>query len=169
MRLSAPGFTQLELLVSISILAILAALAVPSFRSSLERNEIMAVAEALSADLRWARSEALKRSDVDVKITFTPGDAGAWQYVIETDSIPSVPLKTVTSSQSADFKTVSLAENFSDDDVIFSHARGTTEGQAGSATFNSSQGAYRLKVVVGNLERVRICSDLGEIGGYQAC
>ncbi|NOT84727.1 MAG: prepilin-type N-terminal cleavage/methylation domain-containing protein, partial [Methylococcaceae bacterium] len=164
-RLSTAGFTLLELLICISILAILAVLAVPSFRASLERNEIMTVAEALSADLRWSRGEALKRN-VDIKVKFTPGAAGVWEYVITAQAATPVTLKTVKSSQSADFKTVALAENFGSDDIVFNHSRGTTETQAGAATLTSSHGTYKLNVVVGNLERVRICSALGDIGGY---
>lgn len=162
------GFTQLELLISLSIVSILAALTVPSFQSVLQQNEIIAVAEALSADLRWARSEAFKRAK-NVKITFTPGSGGAWKYVITTDVIPPETLKTVDSAAITEFSRVSLIENFVDDDIIFDHVRGTTEGQNGTATLTSTQATYTLKVILGNLERVRICSDSGEVGGYQVC
>ncbi len=166
--MQATGFTQLELLISIAILGILAAFAVPSFRSTLERNEIIAVAEALSADLRWARGEAIKRN-ATLNVTFTPGAAGVWQYVISTDTSPPVTLKSVSSAQTADFKAVALAENFRNHVTTFDPVRGTNEGKNGTATLTSAQGTYSLKVILGNLGRVRICADLGGIGGYEAC
>jgi prepilin-type N-terminal cleavage/methylation domain-containing protein len=162
--MQATGFTQLELLISIAILGILATFAVPSFRSTLERNDIIAVAEALSADLRWARGEAIKRNAA-INVTFTPGAAGVWHYVISTDA--SI-LKHVSSAQSADFK-AALAENFRNHSTTFDPVRGTNEGKNGTATLTSAQGTYRLKVILGNLGRVRICADLGGIGGYDAC
>ncbi len=55
------GFTMIELLVTIGIVGILAALAVPNFQSSLHKNRAMGFANDLSAALNMARSEAIKR------------------------------------------------------------------------------------------------------------
>ncbi|MFI3119231.1 MAG: GspH/FimT family pseudopilin [Methylococcaceae bacterium] len=167
-RSSVTGFTQIELLISVSILGILAALVVPSFRSLLERNEIIAVAEALSADLRWARSEALKRH-IPIKVSFTPAGVGAWRYVINTVTVDPVTLKIVNSAQIPEFKTVTFAENFRDNETVFEPVRGTTEGKNGTATFSTSANNYRVKVILSNLGRVRICAELGDIGGYASC
>ena len=61
LRLSSSGFTAVELLVTIAILAVLAALAAPSFAQILEKWRIRQINEALQSSLYLARSEAIKR------------------------------------------------------------------------------------------------------------
>ena len=55
------GFTLLELLVVIAIIAILAALAVPSFKSLIQSNSMSGTVNAFLADMRYARSESIRR------------------------------------------------------------------------------------------------------------
>lgn len=60
-RPRTPGFTLLELLVVLALLGWLATLSLPSMAALLLRRQVQAAAEALVADLRLARSEAIKR------------------------------------------------------------------------------------------------------------
>lgn len=57
----AQGFTAIELMVVISIVAILAALAAPSFTPLIERWRVRSAAEGLQSSVYFARSEAIKR------------------------------------------------------------------------------------------------------------
>ena len=55
------GFTAIELLVTVSIVAILAALAAPSFTPLVESWKVRQATEQLNSSLYFARSEAIKR------------------------------------------------------------------------------------------------------------
>jgi len=63
MRKPHSGFTLLELMTSIVVLAILLAIGVPSFRSVIHNNRIAGSTNELVTALTYARSEAMKRGD----------------------------------------------------------------------------------------------------------
>lgn len=68
----AGGFTLLEVITAVAVLAILMGLAVPSYSSFTARQRIRTASFDLTTDLVLARSEALKRNRA---ITVTPREA----------------------------------------------------------------------------------------------
>ncbi|MCS5712492.1 GspH/FimT family pseudopilin [Candidatus Berkiella aquae] len=55
------GFTLIELLITILVLAIVMAIAIPSFYSIIQNNLTVATSNDLMISLNYARSEAIKR------------------------------------------------------------------------------------------------------------
>lgn len=56
------GFTLLELMVVVSVVAILLAIAAPSFRPLIQSNAMSSTVNTFLSDLRYARNESIKRS-----------------------------------------------------------------------------------------------------------
>ena len=76
------GFTVTELLVVITIMAMLLVLAVPSFRDSSLGSQLRSSSNNLLASARFARSEAIKRNSAVTLCVSADGatcGAGGWQ------------------------------------------------------------------------------------------
>ena len=58
------GFTLIELMLTLAVVAILLAMAVPSYRSFVQGNRVASQANALLRALAYTRSEAVKRAAV---------------------------------------------------------------------------------------------------------
>lgn len=160
--LKTAAFTLIELLIVISIVAILAAIAYPNFASFIERQKLISAAERLSSDFRWAKSEAIKRNE-NVTIDFVDGIDGSWSYTInDEDGV----IKSFTASDIADYSIISMTQNFGADDTGFSPVIGNAL-ENGTVSFVSDNGSD-LQVILSMLGRVRICSNTG-LSGYETC
>ncbi len=78
------GFTLIELLITVVIISILLVVGLPSLKSFLQSNQLVAAANELVAGFNVARSEAIKRND-DVTIcestngTTCSAGTGSWE------------------------------------------------------------------------------------------
>jgi type IV fimbrial biogenesis protein FimT len=55
------GFTLIEIMVSLAVLGVLIAVAIPSFSNTIKRYRINAIRDELITSLQFARSEAIRR------------------------------------------------------------------------------------------------------------
>ena len=69
------GFTMMEMMVSIAILAIITAFAVPSFRALSQNATLSATTSEFVGDLNQARSDAISRKN---SVTFAPVSTANW-------------------------------------------------------------------------------------------
>jgi len=74
------GFTLIEMMVTLSVIGVLLALAVPSFRQVILNQGIRTASFDLFSALEYARSEAIKRSNI-VSVKPSGNWTTGWQVV----------------------------------------------------------------------------------------
>lgn len=121
---SAIGFTLLELLIAMAVLAIVVTMAMPSLTSVINNNRMISQANSLMADLHLARSEAVRRNRT-VRLCRTTdgatcasavGDWDRWLVIVPTatpeilrDFSPKAPVEVTSGVTNVDFRSDGLA------------------------------------------------------------
>jgi type IV fimbrial biogenesis protein FimT len=177
-RLRQAGFTLIELMVVVALVAILLALAAPSFRDTIARNRLEGVASELATDFQYARSEAVSRNaqvglfvGTNCYTVFTVGS---------TDATSCTALGTgATAIKSVNIDTgsaigLAFASNNTKAFIQFDPVRGIAADSAGadwsgSVTVSSGVGLWQLRTEVTNFGRVKTCSPSATFKGYPSC
>lgn len=84
----AGGFTLIELMVTIAMVALFATLAAPAFREMVAGQRLRAAASAFTESLRIARSESVKRNtSVGFTLTADGLSKDGWDIVLTDDTV----------------------------------------------------------------------------------
>jgi type IV fimbrial biogenesis protein FimT len=170
------GFSLVEALLVVLIVAVLAGLAVPGFADMAARQRLRGAADNLRGDLQFARSEAIKRRAY-VFVVFSTGTQ--WCYAVTLDptcgcatacASPDSLLRQIHSSEAAkgvELLTASFAGSYcgSQECVRFEAFHGNAMGSNGTATFRGADGS-KYKVIVASIGRARVCRFAGDPAGF---
>lgn len=172
----APGYTLVELLVTLAVSAILLTGAVPAFTDLIDSQRLRASAQQIATDLRYARAEAVKRhAGTPIGVSFTPGDNGCYGI---SQQLPcdcrvhdwaSDTACLLDLSHRRQLHTAQPRMNVEVIDARFSGGRTTVFdplrgiARAGTVSLRSARGK-RLEVRVSTLGRVRVCVPADAVG-----
>jgi type IV fimbrial biogenesis protein FimT len=163
--LRARGFTLIELMFTVSLLALLATLALPPLASTLARHRLKAAAEHLANDLAELRFESAQRG-VPLHLRFDRGEQ--WCYALAEASpcgCRSAGACRIKAVSGADFPGVRLVEA---QDAQFRPEAAAALETEGGALLQGADGS-QLRVALTRLGRPKVCAPGGTVGGYAAC
>ena len=182
------GFSLVELLMSVLLLAIGAAVALPSYRDMVEKRQVTNGAEQLASFVNIAQGTAMKLNRV-VTVSWSHTDSNDW-CIGAIDSETACDCTVTTWSSDSYCKIASDTYKLSDDIATerglvhqivggddsayaFDPVRGLFTDLDDTLTMElrSRSGDYRLNLVVNNAGRVTVCSPAEEyaIPGYKEC
>lgn len=167
------GLSLLELLISISIVAIVVTLGAPSVVATHKLYKLKGAVETSYFALQYARSAAVSAS-TDTTVQFIEGgnwcigtsDAGLCDCNVPNSCLVNGVEQSVRAS---DFSQITLQDlKFGGNDAaVFDGVRGLAVGNAGSVVL--SDGNNEARLVVSNMGRVRVCVQQGQLAVYRPC
>jgi type IV fimbrial biogenesis protein FimT len=164
---AARGYTLIELVIVLAVVAVLGAMATPSLGSLVARHALKDAAHRLQADLALARHEAL-RTGQTAHLSFHAG--ASWCYAVSLGQPvdcrqagrPSALLKRVDNQGQAQVLLL-RAEPMALDGRTGQPLQVTPQAVLGTPD------GLRLAVRLGALGRASLCSAAGTVSGYTRC
>ena len=193
MRPAESGFTLVELMITIAVLAVLLALAAPSFSDSIARARLKGAADGVVSMIEEARQNST-RLDRDVNLTFR-GSAATWCVGARAAADPVVgqPVATAPTCDCSSAPGACLVDgrqmvasstefgpankratiDAADVAVVFDRKLGALQDftTVGSVVLSQPDTNYQLQVGVNALGHARVCVPSGKpvFGGYRSC
>lgn len=184
------GFTLIELMVTLAVLAILMTLATPSFSDFFQRYRLRGAADKVVNVLASARAEAVMRNR-DVIVNFK-GAGSNWCVGAKSAAAPATAGDPVGNAVSCDCGVANSCKVADDRELVvlasqvngvsisalpadltFSRRTGATDpvGTTSTTTLASPNGQFKLRLDVSPLGRTTLCVPSGQpaMAGIQSC
>ncbi|MDA8827220.1 prepilin-type N-terminal cleavage/methylation domain-containing protein [Luminiphilus sp.] len=166
MKKKMTGFTLVELLVALAVMAILVAIAAPAFQNLLERQRLAGVAKTFLSDLRAARADALVLG-LSGTVTVTINDGSSWNYTIVSSGNTPTVSRTYTDYGGAVTAAVT-GWNKAGSTAAFTITSVRDLDSSGTGSITFTLGSLSAKIERNLLGGVFVCSATGDLG-YVTC
>jgi len=174
MKKKSAGFTLTELMIAITVMAVLGSFAMPSFRQMMRNKEVGSAAESVANGLQRARAEAVARNS---RVMFVLGSGTSWTVDYVTKPVSTdPPLDTRPSSESAYATLVAKASDLSTaaTTITFNQLGQVVTNSDASPTLSrvtfSAEGANQsLQVRIGAGGNARVCDPSLPSTNVRAC
>ena len=187
-RQARSGVTLIELMITLTIAAVLLALAVPQMREYIARKRVSGAATELASDIRLARSMVQQQNqpiwitfgstaDFTCYVLYTEGDGSEDCDCARTSTPmcgvspdPPVPLRSVFIKRASGVALTSGARY-----LRYTQAVGAPRAMSGTAEaeiigdINGNRLGGRVKLIMSGLTRATICSLAGHTAEFGDC
>lgn len=154
-RLHSRGFTAIELMVVVAIIAVLLSVVVPSFQEQLARRKLEGAATELNTDIQFARAQAVSNNDPanPVRLATTASGYTVSNGITTYKAVALDPTLTLT--------------NVTGLPLTYDPMRGLAN--AITLDLSSSRTAVQMGVRTNAMGRVSLCTPGGGFKGYKSC
>ncbi|WP_318461903.1 prepilin-type N-terminal cleavage/methylation domain-containing protein [Photobacterium leiognathi] len=161
------GFTLLELVIAVSVMSILIAMAAPSFSNLIASQKIKRLATELEWIMVQAKSEAVMRGANTklhyISVNTTPSSINNWSIVLKDNTGDQL-----SSISSESFSNVNICRTFTSENTEFKSRDGRPKSSGGIVFYIDL--AKQIKVLTSNLTgRIYTCSIGADNYGFKAC
>ncbi|UVE18498.1 GspH/FimT family pseudopilin [Pseudomonas sp. LS44] len=140
------GFTLIELMITIVLLAIFAAIAVPSFTSFINNNRVQSASNELSSLLQFARSTAVQNNTTYILCL----NSGTWIVKKGNACTSTIELRSLETPTG-----INIAASSSAMPMTF-NSNGTTSNSPSIIICNGTDAAAGYKIKVNNSGHIRV-------------
>jgi type IV fimbrial biogenesis protein FimT len=164
-RAKCAGFTLIELMITVAVLAILMAVGLPSFRQMMKNYQVRVAAESVANGVQRARAEAVARN---APMQFVLGTGTSWTVDYVAKPVPTDPpidsrssaegsVNVVLIAVAADLTTAATTVTFNNLGQVVANA--DASAALSRVTFNATAagGNQTLRVSVGAGGSARVC------------
>lgn len=176
----AGGFTLLEMLITVTLMVTIIAVAAPSFSSYIDSNKVKQLATEMEWVLVQAKSEAVMRN-TKLKVHFVRDDTnetvyqtdGAWVLAVTDEaatvnSIASAKAAAIALVDGKDFKHVAIKSSRTFVEQTIDPVRATTN-KLGNFSFYKESGKDLKVIMSQRTGRIRTCGISGDYYNYERC